>query len=90
MQRFPCAVAGTGVTLASPVFSRRHTFVVQVWEPGGSPVLENVRTHERVILSGLHDVGEQIDRWLHTPGEIVADRTRNGSGPAANGAGPHG
>ena len=68
------------------MFSRRHTFVVQVWEPGRSPVLENVRTHERVVLSDLSDVVPQIDRWLAPPnGSDVA--IENGR-PSSNGAAP--
>jgi hypothetical protein len=50
------------------MFSRRHTFMVKVSEPDGAPVLENLRTHERVVLTDLTDVGTQIDRWLHPPG----------------------
>ena len=69
------------------MFSRRHTFVVQVWEPGRSPVLENVRTHERVVLSDLSDVVPQIDRWLAGPAasELVDPGTAasNGRPPAA-------
>jgi hypothetical protein len=69
------------------MFSRRHTFVVQVWEPGRSPVLENVRTHERVVLGDLSDVVPQIDRWL---GEPVpgAMPPLDGGPPSSNGPAP--
>ena len=69
------------------MFSRRHTFVVQVWEPGRSPVLENVRTHERVVLSDLSDVVPQIDRWLATPGG-AGDLGVEGSQASTNGGAP--
>ena len=43
---------------------RRHTFIVHVREPDGEPMLENLRTHERVRISNLADIGGQIDQWL--------------------------
>ena len=72
------------------MFSRRHTFVVKVWEPGRSPVLENVRTHERVVLSDLSDVVPQIDRWLGDPGSGGDVRGVDGGPPSGNGAQPAG
>jgi hypothetical protein len=45
-----------------PVRSR-NTFVVQVRADGVS-TLENLATHERVLIEELAGVGEQINRWL--------------------------
>jgi hypothetical protein len=41
----------------------RYTFVIQV-HPDGPSTLENLSTHERVGVSDLAAVGQQIERWL--------------------------
>ena len=43
---------------------RRHTFVVQIREPDRQPMVENVRTRERVLLDDVAEVGGAIARWL--------------------------
>jgi hypothetical protein len=64
---------------------RRHTFIIQVREPDGTPMLENLRTHERVLVRDLSEIGGQIGRWLEPnalgpPGEDRRDG-RLGAGP---------
>lgn len=54
---------------------RRHTFVVQVREPDRVPMLENVRTHERVLLEDLAGVSAQIRAWLAEDAAFVAGLT---------------
>jgi hypothetical protein len=49
----------------------RYTFVVQVYTEGPS-TLENLRTHERVSVPDLADVGPQIRRWLEASAAGVA------------------
>jgi hypothetical protein len=41
----------------------RYTFVFHAY-PGGTSMLENLSTHERVRVCDLAAVGPQIERWL--------------------------
>ncbi len=47
---------------------RRRTFILQIREPDRVPMLENVRTKERVLLGSLAEVAGQVDRWLEADG----------------------
>ena len=58
---------------------RRHTFVVQIREPDRQPMVENVRTRERVLLADVAEVGGAIARWLgEAPGRTAAEASSVG------------
>jgi hypothetical protein len=58
----------------------RFTFLVQV-HPEGISTLENLSTHERVLIPDLAAIGPQIERWLdEQPGARTRPPLDTGTG----------